>query len=133
MLVTFDDGKKGGHLVLSLLVLHDKGTPWLPGKGLTLSRPSVHRTTAEAGGRTKWEAEVHETQRETDSQDSTRHHGNYLPLSCVMSLATVEFGPTGSIKTMCLAFRTIRSGECHSLPRRTRMFFTSLVSWFTWL
>ncbi len=29
----------------------------------------------------------------------------------------VTSGPTGSINTMCPAFRIIRSGACHSLPR----------------
>jgi hypothetical protein len=69
---------------------------------------------------------------EEEPQSSRRRElcypSNHFFLSWAISSATLELGPTGSIKTMCLAFRTIRSGACHSLPRRIRMFFTSLVS-----
>ena len=65
---------------------------------------------------------------EFEKTRTRRYPSNHFFLSWAISSATLELGPTGSIKTMCLAFRYIRSGACHSLPRRIRMFFTSLVS-----
>ena len=38
----------------------------------------------------------------------------------------MEAGFTGSTRIMWLALITMRSGACHSVPRRIRMFFTSL-------
>ena len=51
----------------------------------------------------------------------------YWFLACAINCATREPGFTGSTSTIMEAFRIMRSGECHSLPRFTRMLETCLV------
>ena len=46
----------------------------------------------------------------------------------LINWATFEPVPTGSTKTICLAFRYMRSGPCSSLPRFTNTFVTCLLS-----
>src|ERR1017187_1056577 len=57
----------------------------------------------------------------------------YCLLASVMSCATFESAPTGSTKTMLLAFRYMRSGPCSSLPRFTSMFLFCLVVGSVWV